>query len=175
MTAIESNSRAFLKCLVSKELLSFQRARFQRGDFVEFLKSNREQYDLVLASGVLYHMTDPLELLELMASSGRRLAIWTHYFDERIIMGSELARQFQLEPEPVSVGDVTYILHPREYLEALSYEGFCGGPETYARWMERDDLLDALRALGFDQVEVSHDHRDHKHGPSLLLLAERSS
>jgi len=160
---------------VSKELLSFERARFLRGDFVEFLKGNRERYDLVLASGVLYHMTDPLELLELMALSSHRLAIWTHYFDADILMKSAMARQFQGDSEPVTFGDATYVLHPREYLEALNWGGFCGGPETFARWMERDDLLDALRVLGFGKVEISHDDRHHQNGPSFLLLAERSN
>lgn len=171
--AIESNSRAFVKCLISKELLGMPHARFLRGDFVQYLRTNSDRYDLMLASGVLYHMVDPMELLRLMAAFADHLVIWTHYFDADIVMNSDLARQFQAEPDAVQIGDTTYTLHPREYLEALTWGGFCGGPETYARWMERQDILDCLDRLGFNDVEVAFDHPDHQNGPSFMLLARR--
>lgn len=171
--AIESNSRAFLKCLVVKELLSLQRARFVRGDFVAYLRAAPDKFDVVLASGVLYHMVDPVELLTLLAATSDRLVIWTHYFDKSLIATSMMARQFKADAEPYQFENATYSLHPREYLEAVKWSGFCGGPETYARWMERDDILDVLRRLGFADVEIAHDVPDHPNGPSFMLMARR--
>ena len=172
--AVESNSRAFLKCLVTKELLGMRNARFVRGDFVEYLRAEHDSYDLVLASGVLYHMVDPVELLTLMASAGDRLAIWTHYYDADIVRSSRSARQFQAEGEPFQCGDATYLLHPRDYAEALAWGGFCGGPQTYARWMERQDIIDCLGRLGFTDIQICHDDPAHPNGPSFMLLAQRS-
>lgn len=172
--AIESNSRAYLKCLVTKELLGLKRAKIGRGDFVAYLKESSERYDVVLASGVIYHMVDPVELLTLIAAASDRLIIWSHYYDDEIIQNSPMARQFQEPTVPITVGAGTYHLHPRDYLEALAWGGFCGGPASYANWMERDDLLGTLDNLGFDQLEIRDDPH-HVNGPAFSILAERTS
>jgi SAM-dependent methyltransferase len=54
--AIEANPRAYLKCLIIKELLDLRRVRFLCGDFLEYLRADGTDFDLVFASGVLYHM-----------------------------------------------------------------------------------------------------------------------
>jgi hypothetical protein len=151
--AVESNARAYLKCLVVKELLGL-RSRFLYGDFLPYLEQSGEQFDAVVASGVLYHMVDPLRLLDLMAGHADVLVLWTHYFDAARLMSSPMARQFTGEPQPVSFRGEHYLLHPREYLEALQWAGFCGGAQHYARWMERPDLLRALDRLGFHQIDI---------------------
>jgi hypothetical protein len=173
--AIESNSRAYLKCLVTKELLGLQRARISRGDFVAYLKDTDQTYDVVLASGVVYHMSDPVELLTLMSAVSDRLVIWTHYYDDEIVQNGVTANQFQKPAIAKTSGDLAYQLHPREYLEALKWGGFCGGPASEANWMEREDLLATLRDLGFDQIEIDFDEPHHPNGPSFLVMAQRTS
>ncbi len=63
------------------------------GDFMSFLRkeaSNNEYtqldktYDIVFASGVLYHMEKPIELLDLISRVSDKIFIWTQYYDERI-------------------------------------------------------------------------------------------
>lgn len=44
--------------------------RFQLGDFVEYLRRTNERFDVALASGVLYQMQEPLELLVRLADVG---------------------------------------------------------------------------------------------------------
>ncbi len=83
--AIEGNRRAFLKCLIAKEILKMPKVEFVLGDFREFLTSTAERWDLCVASGVLYHMREPMELLQSMAAHCDRLFLWTHYYDESII------------------------------------------------------------------------------------------
>ncbi len=80
--AIEGNPRAYLKCLVLKEVLDLQRSRFLCGDFVAYLRADPPKADFVVASGVLYHMTNPVELLYLVSRITDCLFLWTHYFDE---------------------------------------------------------------------------------------------
>ena len=38
ITAIESNTHAYLKCLIAKELLNIRHVKFLCGDFIEYLK-----------------------------------------------------------------------------------------------------------------------------------------
>ena len=85
ITAIEANSRAFLKCLCVKQLLGLDRANLLLGDFVAFLRENTARFDVLFASGVLYHMQQPMEVLDLMTRASDRLFIWTHYYDQQQI------------------------------------------------------------------------------------------
>ena len=55
--AIEASPDLFLKCLITKEILDLK-ARFLLGDFVQYLESTADEFDLIFVSGVLYHMTD---------------------------------------------------------------------------------------------------------------------
>lgn len=174
VTAVEGNTRAFLKCLIVKELLGLDRCHFLLGDFVEHLREAEVRADLVLASGVLYHAPDPVGLLETVAGVTDRIGLWTHYFDESVIAADPAkARLFEAAPEPVEWRGQQLTLHRRAYLEALQWGGFCGGPETSALWMERDGLLAVLDGLGFGRVTVQTDDRDHPNGPCIMLCAER--
>jgi hypothetical protein len=58
--SIEANTRAFLKCLCVKELFGLHAAQFRLGDFISFMERSDKKYDVTFASGVLYHMEDPL-------------------------------------------------------------------------------------------------------------------
>lgn len=172
--AVEGNTRAYLKCLIVKELLGLDRCRFLLGDFLEHLRTTDERADLVLASGVLYHAPDPVALLEAIAAVTDRVAIWTHYFDAEVVSADPArARLFQSSPQQVDWRGRTLQLHRRAYLEALNWGGFCGGPETSALWMERDGLMAVLDGLGFSRVAVQFDDPLHPNGPCIMLCAER--
>jgi hypothetical protein len=81
VTAVESNTEAFLKCILVKDMLGLK-ANFLCGDAVLFLKESDEQYDLVFCSGFLYHLMDPLETIRLICSRTSRCFVWTHYHQE---------------------------------------------------------------------------------------------
>lgn len=172
--AVEGNTRAYLKCLIVKELLGLDRCRFLLGDFLEHLRTTDEQVDLVVASGVLYHAPDPIALLEAIAAVTDRVAIWTHYFDADVVGADPAkARLFQSAPEQLTWRGRDLSLHRRAYLEALQWGGFCGGPETSALWMERAGLMDVLHELGFTTIAVQFDDPLHPNGPCIMLCAER--
>src|ERR1019366_3439941 len=73
--AVEANKEAFLRCLVLKNLFNL-RATFLLGDFVSHLEGSL-RYDLIYASGILYHLTDPAEFLVNCASRCDHLFIWS--------------------------------------------------------------------------------------------------
>lgn len=174
VVAIESNTRAYLKCLVVKEILDLERCHFLLGDFVPYLQECTERFDLLLASGVLYHSPDPLALLEAMGRSADRIAIWTHYFDPDVVAadpGKE--RMFVPEVERVSWRGHDLVLHRRNYLESLEWTGFCGGPESSALWMERAGLFAVLEGLGYARITVQREDLDNPNGACIMLCAER--
>ena len=174
VTAVEGSTRAYLKCLVVKELLGLDRCHFLLGDFLEYLRTTDVRADLVVASGVLYHAPDPIALLEAIGAVTDRIGIWTHYFERTVIDADPAkARLFQSAPEQVEWHGRHLTLHRRAYLEALAWGGFCGGPESSALWMERDGLLAVLDGLGFGRVTVQFDDPHHQNGPCIMLCAER--
>ena len=174
ITAIESSSRSYLKCLVVKEILHLNRAHFHLGDFLPYLDTTRDRFDLVMASGVLYHTIDPLHLLEQIAKITDKIGIWSHYWEGTHIAADEkIAPLFATTTTPTEWRGHSFTLHTRRYPEAMQWTGFCGGPETTANWLERDDLLTALGELGYTKLTVLDDDPEHANGPAILLCAER--
>jgi hypothetical protein len=57
--AIEANQRTYLRCLITKEILGLTRSKFWLGDFIKALENWDQRYDLIVASGVLYHLKNP--------------------------------------------------------------------------------------------------------------------
>jgi hypothetical protein len=171
--AIESNQRAFLKCLIVKELLGMPSVEFVMGDFRQYFDRTPARFDLCIASGVLYHMKEPVALLAQIAAQCDRLFLWTHYYDKKVIdRDKNLKHRFQDTVKRVTNG-FGYSMHRYAYLEGLKNAGFCGGNAEFAYWISRADLLGALRHFGFRNIVVHDEQAEHIHGPSLNLLATK--
>ena len=139
--AVESNREAFLRCLVVKELLGLTSASFMLGDFVPFLEDDKRAWSLILASGVLYHMVDPLRFLELLAQRTDTLFLWTHVVDDHAMPEDDLRRAPITGVEERDWRGRTVRLYVRPY-GAVSDPKFCGGPNAAPRWLEREDSVD---------------------------------
>jgi hypothetical protein len=172
---IEANRLAYLRCLVFKELAQLQRARFHLGNFVAWLDQPDLRYDLIVASGVLYHLQDPLRFLERAAAATDALFLWTHYMSEEAMPPKDPRRgAFRNSIERRTFHGVEVRLYPRSYHRAEENASFCGGLYDDHRWLHREDLIAVLGALGFGSIEIAHDQVDHPNGPSFSLLARRS-
>jgi hypothetical protein len=172
VTAIESNTRAYLKCLISKEILNLQRVKFLCGDFVEYLKVTPDRFDLILANGVLYHMREPVELLALLARHTDRLNMWTHYYDDGIQSNIHLRHKFPSRT-PAEVEGFRHSLFRQEYQVSLNHPGYCGGSEEYSNWLNRADLLSCLSYFGFQDIQIDHEVPDHPNGPCFAIVATK--
>lgn len=173
VTSIEANSRAYLKCLIAGELLRLQRVDFLFGDFIAYLRSTDERYDAVIASGVLYHMQNPVELIELLSNVTDRIFLWTHYFDREVAAAKEeLAAKFS-DSYAAEYKGFRHTLQRYHYGEALGWQGFCGGATGFTHWLSREDILACIEHFGFNDIRIKFDHLDHPNGPALALVAMR--
>lgn len=173
IVAVEAHRQAFLRCLVVKNLLGL-RAHIELGDFIGYLREHETSVDLCVAAGVLYHLHDPLELLALLGARARRVLLWTHYWDAEVLaQRPDVAARFD-DAEPVERHGLSATYHRYGYGEGVHDPTFCGGSRTHARWMEKRDILDGLRAVGFEQLDTAFDDPFWPHGPAFCVAAARS-
>lgn len=171
VTAIEAHRDAYLKCLVVKELLSLSGVRFLYGDAVEYLRHCGTAYAVGFASGFLYHMSNPVELIQWLCERCRSVFVWTVYHDEAF------AREHPTVPAgsgPVTVathGGFTHRLHRHDYGSGFAYNQFWGGPAPFSQWMEKDDILGAFEHFGFRRQ--IWETETNPNGAALRLVAAR--
>ncbi|MBI2439765.1 MAG: class I SAM-dependent methyltransferase [Lentisphaerae bacterium] len=171
--ALEANRRAFLKCLIVKELLELKRARFRCVDFMAYLEAAPEPVDLCVASGVLYHLAQPVVFLEQVSRVAQSMFLWTHYYDETIIRRNQaIAFRFSAGVK-AEHGGFRHTLYRRNYGAGLFARRSYGGGESFGHWLSRDDILGALRHFGLGEIEVNFEQPDHPHGPCFALIARR--
>lgn len=172
--AIDANTRSFLKCLCIKEIFNLNRAQFMLGDFNAYLDTCTEKFDTIVASGVLYHMMEPLQLLRNLAKVGENVFIWTHYYDANVIKANKnldhkFGKEMVLELDGHKYDAVEHI-----YADSLNWSGFCGGPNIKAIWLTKESLMRCLRNYGFSVVLENFEDLQHGSGPAISICAMKS-
>lgn len=172
VVAIEACVLSYLKCLIVKEITGLRRVSFQFGDFMRFLSASQTRFDLVVASGVLYHQRDPLKCVQQIARCTDVAFIWTHCYQDGLEAERMKARYFTRVPgaQAGGFGCDLYRLEYDTYLPNMKYRG---GLDDHAHWMKKDDLLACLRHFGMSDVTIVSEQIDHPFGPNLTLLARR--
>ena len=174
VTAVEASDLNYLKSLVVKEITG-TRVRLLFGDFDRYLDSCPERFDLVWASGVLYHSSDPLRLIGRIARVTDAVFIHTHYYLEASAsLGAHRWSFFEPWRDRIDrVGARAVRLHYRAYGQTRRHD-FAGGSADYAYWLERDDLFAALHDAGFREIRVGVDDPGNPNGAALYCLAWRA-
>lgn len=173
VTAIEANASAFLRCLVAQNLLGLSRAKFMLGNFEKLLERRGTRFDLILASGVLYHLQDPLRVLQDIVASTDRVCIWSHFYDPAGIRSAFGGRNpFSGRCWPRSLGGSTLTYHELDYGKLRRSRLFRGGVGATAIWLELDEVVSFLQTSGF-AVEVGHHARETPGGPAACVRATR--
>lgn len=174
VTSIESNGKSYLKCLVAKEALGLASARFLCADFIAWMEQSTERFDLCLASGVLYHMTDPLKMIGLACARADAVYVWTHYYDESLIRSNAAqAHRFGASADLEWGGFRARGIH-RSYGAQAWNPLHLGGEAPYSYWLTRDDILSAFRFHGFTDIAIGPEDLRHPAGPAFCLLARRA-
>lgn len=173
VVAVEANREAFLKCLVVKEIFRLDRCSFLCGDVLEYLADETDVFDICIACGILYHLIEPIRLIELISGRAKRLLLWTHVYDERAITGTALAKRID-PPQDVEVGGFRHRIYRHSYGAATHLTGFLGGTRGYSNWVSREDLLAALEHFGWREIQTAFDG-PHPNGPALALTAVKDA
>jgi hypothetical protein len=171
--ALEANTNAFLRCLVTKEILGLQRVRYLCGDFRQYLSSSQDFFDITFACGVLYHMLDPVQLLFDISRLCRQLFLWTHYFESNMIAQHEVMRSRFGPSEKLEFRGLVYEQYRYSYETSLDWPGFCGGSASSCEWLTRDSILKALAHFGFKKLDIAFDDPRHPNGPSFAIVASQ--
>src|SRR6185312_14714186 len=144
------------------------------GDFVAFLRQNEKKFDVTIASGVLYHMQHPIEVLDMICKSTDKLFIWTHYYDANVITANSMNAKRFASVQTGSYQGFQYEFCRQVYEKVhLDWAGFCGGPGRESVWLTRESILGFLRASGFSVVNTGFEQLDHQNGPAFAICARR--
>jgi len=171
VTAVEANSRAYLKCLIAKEIFGITRARFLLGDCLEFLRTTDRHFDIGVACGILYHLTNPVELLELLARRCDALFLWTVFYDPEFVAQNPVPGAKFSEKLPMEHAGFKHTVHRFNYGPSLDWKGFCGGGDIYSYWMEKSEIVGALERFGFTDFRT--EQHPNIHGSALMLAAKK--
>lgn len=157
IVSVEGNSITFLKCLCVKEMYALK-AGFAFGDIQAFLDHCDRRFDLVFASGVLYHSQEPVRFIEQAARIATHLYIWTHYYSQAIPQLSN-GQEKHFIPDRnrvLTLGTRQIQLYARSYLMPgyrsklpMYWEG---GQEDVSYWLAKDDLLWLIDYFCFEVV-----------------------
>ena len=170
LVSVESNKQAFLKCLIVKNILQMDKVEFKYGDFVSYLESTAELFDFIIASGVLYHLKNPIKALELILSKSHSVLIWTHYYDKELIKNNRDQRKKLKNLKPLMYNNKMYKSARYSYQEATKWSGFCGGMTNDVIWYEKSLYLDICVSHGFI-IEIFKEEPNHPHGPAICFRA----
>ena len=164
VTCIEASVEAWLKCLVVKEVLGLSRSSFHLGNISGFLAENQRCFDLVYCSGVLYHMTDPVEIIRGISATTDQCFVWTHIYDTE-------RHPWPFVAESVDRLDTQFEYWRHQY--GPKETSYWGGIDSSAAWLTREDLLRAFTVSGLSDIRVIEDQPDHPNGPAILFTATR--
>lgn len=172
IVAVEANGRAYLKCLVAKELLGIEHARFLLGDAVAYLRESDRMFDVGVACAFLNHLLDPVEVIALLARRCRQVFVWNVVYDESLFEKQPEMRPTFGPPQPSETQGFRHERYPHSYGEGFDYKKFWGGTQSACSWMRPDAVVAALRHFGFTKVTSRVD--DHVFGKALSAVGVRS-
>ncbi len=171
--SIEANSSAFMRCLVTKNIFNLDRVKFLLGDFELYLQKPARSFDLILASGILYHLGDPLPTLVNMTKVATSIFIWSHFFDEEAMPAGDPRRtRFDAHGYDRTFDGHTLTYHGHSYGQDPQAQTFCGGVRGRNVWLERSQVIAFFEASGFS-VTVDFIQNEHQNGPACCMFLKK--
>jgi 2-polyprenyl-3-methyl-5-hydroxy-6-metoxy-1,4-benzoquinol methylase len=145
--AVEGRPANLAKCEFARRALALERVRFLQDDVRHVTAERFGRFDVVLCSGLLYHLDAPSAFALLREM--RRMCAGVCLVDTRIALKAERFETF----EGVAYGGAAYREHAPEASEAekLADPGASlGNDESF--WFTRHALANALADAGFTSV-----------------------
>ena len=108
-----------------------------------------------------------------MARATDAVFLHSHYFVEGAAKSAHAQSFFEPSGDiRARIGDREIVLHCRAYGQAKR-GSFIGGAAPFSYWMEKEDILAALRHAGLDDILIGSDDPGNPNGPAMFLLARR--
>lgn len=172
VTSIESSIENFLKCLVIKNTFDLK-AKFLHGDFERFEPD--VHFDIVWASGVLYHLVKPIGFLEKILTWSDKVFLWTQYYDASVLVPEHSgSANFNADNDKiVNFRGRDIRLHWRSYLSLDGANLFSGGSENFSYWMELEDIKFVFNSFGFENIVMGVNNPQHPPGPACFFIATK--
>lgn len=171
IVAIEANADNFIKCLIMKNAFNLD-AKFLLGNFLKYLENDALEFDLAYASGVLYHLPDPVGFIERCAKFAKHIFIWTLYYDDDVIKNHsyENKRFVAKSTQKSAHGEYTYYARAVDG-QMLGKSTYQGGIVEVSNWMSIDDIRRLLRSLGYTILMEVPDSNNNI--PAMNIFASR--
>ncbi len=171
---VEARARNLGKCLLLKEHFSLPNLDFVEADVKDFRRDVFGEFDVVLALGILYHLSEPAAWLRQIAEATRAvLIVDSHYAP------SDDAALAKLDPRIAHLGAIERIAVDGWTYEGRWFEEYqteaqrdamlwasYSNPRSF--WLTKESLLTGLVRSGFDLVLEQHDYSV----PSYKFLTE---
>jgi hypothetical protein len=172
IVSIEASVSSLLKCLCIKEVFGMNNVEFLLGDFNSFLEKCESKFDLILVSGVLYHMADPIKLLKHACSVANNLFLWTHYLEKEIplVKANEGGRFGPLTT--TNFENLEYEFSEQRYKYDVADDKFCGGIERTSKWLTMDSIFRALKYFGHQNLKIGPHEPNHVNGPAMSCFSQ---
>lgn len=146
---IEANPEFYTKSLLVKNFFELDRIDFIYGNCVDLLRNHHKiknkTFDLCFISGILYHMEDPLELIDLASHVSNAVYVWTQVADETFPKA-----EWQ---EMKDAQGRSYQSKRNVYTSSQKW----GGVSTGARWLSEESMKMAFTTRGYELSQYSQE------------------
>jgi len=164
ITAIESNREFYFKTSLVKDAFNLDNLKLYFADCNVLLKDKElfpdKCFDMLYASGVLYHMSNPVETIEIFSRLADTIYVNSHVASEHVPSGewTELSD---------SVGN-KYSCRENTYNKGQHW----GGVDESALWLSRQSMFDVFTNHGY-KIQILEDSENNVRGNYLGFLAQK--
>jgi hypothetical protein len=169
VVGIEGRGSSLAKCHFARDVLQLSQVQFFHDDVRNFTKEKYGLFDIVICSGILYHLDVPdnFKLLENIAKSCTNLM----YLNTHFIGNEAIPSVHKLGPlESVTYGKHLYQGMPLKEHEATDTMDirqqriWASIDNDYSFWLTLDSLKDFIHRVGFNRIyhSLSHWHVAHR-------------
>ena len=141
---IEANIFSYLKCLLNKNTLNMK-SKFLLGCANKYMEQcilNNTRYDLIFCCGLLYHMTEPIKMLNSMSKISNSFYIWT------LIVTNE-SEELWDNKNILEINIDGFKCKGYKYYYPDRYDRDYAGSHKYCVRLKSNTIIDACKHFGF--------------------------
>lgn len=163
--AIEGNPSCWLRCLIVQQAFKLQNAEFVLGEFCGYVENyDGQPFDMVSASGMLYHQTNPAKLIHQLARITNRVIVWSQVAGIPAPKGKETK---------VRYNQYEYCGRINHYGgQTVATVGYCGGMNNESVWLYPLDMIRCFEDAGFKKI-IQKEQPTAPNGDCLLFVAQK--